>query len=57
MFIFLVPQYEQTKIKEMEIELIKKTLESKRDINGAVKLYAKALEKDNRFAIARESLA
>lgn len=29
-------------------------LESKRDINGAVKLYAKALEKDNRFAIARE---
>lgn len=32
MFIFLIPQYEQTKIKEMEIELIRKTLESKRDI-------------------------
>ena len=32
MFMFLIPQYEQTKIKEMEIELIRKTLESKRDI-------------------------
>lgn len=32
MFIFLVPQYEQMKIKEMEIELAKETLESKRDI-------------------------
>lgn len=32
MFIFLIPQYEQTRIKEMETELIRKTLESKRDI-------------------------
>jgi len=32
MFMFLIPQYEQTRIKEMEIELIRKTLESKRDI-------------------------
>ena len=31
MFVFLVPQFEQTKIKEMEIELTNKTLESKRD--------------------------
>ena len=32
MFIFLIPKYEETKIKEIEIELIQKTLESKRDI-------------------------
>jgi len=32
LFMFLIPQYEQMKIKEMEIELIKKTLESKREI-------------------------